>query len=233
MKAGAGAFMKTPEDAEALAEACLELARGWGRQARVAVTDMEQPLGDAVGNALDVVEAVEVLRGEHRGRLRELAVAFAARGLSVTSGRDLDAAASDTERRARRRIGTRALPRDGRGARGATEGGRRPRRRAAPCAGRRADRSRPSGTLTRMATEEIGLASGALGAGRIRKGDRIDPAVGIVVRCKIGDGSRPDSRSGRCMRATTLPPRPLAGSWMRSSWRGAGRAAATCARVAR
>ena len=49
VKAGAGAFMKTPEDAEALAEACLGLARGWGRQARVAVTDMEQPLGDAVG----------------------------------------------------------------------------------------------------------------------------------------------------------------------------------------
>ena len=47
---------------------------------------------------LDVVEAVEVLRGAHRGRLRELAVAFAARGLSVTSGRDLDAAAREAER---------------------------------------------------------------------------------------------------------------------------------------
>ncbi len=44
-----------------------------------------------------------------------------------------------------------------------------------------------AGTLARMATEDIGLASGALGAGRMRKGDPIDPSVGIVVRCKIGD----------------------------------------------
>ncbi len=80
VKAGSGAFMKTVPDAVALAEACLALAGGWDRAARIAVTDMAQPLGDAVGNALDVVEAVQVLRGEHRGRLRDLVVAFAARG---------------------------------------------------------------------------------------------------------------------------------------------------------
>ena len=187
VKAGAGAFMKSPEDAEALAEACLGLARGWGRQARVAVTDMEQPLGDAVGNALDVVEAVEVLTGVHRGRLRELAVAFAARGLSVTSGRDLDAAAREAER---------ALD-DGSAlerfrAMIEAQGGD-PRvvddpvgvlPRAPVVMSIEADRA---GTLARMATEDIGLASGALGAGRMHKGDSIDPSVGIVVRCKIGD----------------------------------------------
>ncbi len=187
VKAGAGAFMKSPEDAEALAEACLGLAHGWGRQARVAVTDMEQPLGDAVGNALDVVEAVEVLTGVHRGRLRELAVAFAARGLSVTSGRDLDAAAREAER---------ALD-DGSAlerfrAMIEAQGGD-PRvvddpvgvlPRAPVVMSIEADRA---GTLARMATEDIGLASGALGAGRMHKGDPIDPSVGIVVRCKIGD----------------------------------------------
>ena len=187
VKAGAGAFMKSPEDAEALAEACLGLARGWRRQARVAVTDMEQPLGDAVGNALDVVEAVEVLTGVHRGRLRELAVAFAARGLSVTSGRDLDAAAREAER---------ALD-DGSAlerfrAMIEAQGGD-PRvvddpvgvlPRAPVVMSIEADRA---GTLARMATEDIGLASGALGAGRMHKGDPIDPSVGIVVRCKIGD----------------------------------------------
>ena len=187
VKAGAGAFMKSPEDAEALAEACLGLSRGWGRQARVAVTDMEQPLGDAVGNALDVVEAVEVLTGVHRGRLRELAVAFAARGLSVTSGRDLDAAAREAER---------ALD-DGSAlerfrAMIEAQGGD-PRvvddpvgvlPRAPVVMSIEADRA---GTLARMATEDIGLASGALGAGRMHKGDPIDPSVGIVVRCKIGD----------------------------------------------
>ena len=98
VKAGAGAFMKTPEDARALAEACLGLARGWGRATRAAVTDMAQPLGDAVGNALDVVEAIDVLRGVHRGRLRELAIAFVARGAAVTSGVELHRAAADAER---------------------------------------------------------------------------------------------------------------------------------------
>ena len=84
VKAGSGAFMKTPEEAEVLARACLTLARGWGRPADVAVTDMSQPLGDAVGNALDIVEAVGLLRGTFRGRLRELAVVFAARALEAT-----------------------------------------------------------------------------------------------------------------------------------------------------
>ena len=90
VKAGSGAFMKTPEDAERLAIACLDLATGWGRSARVAVTDMSQPLGDAVGNALDVAEAVELLRGGFRGRMRDLAVAFAAAALEHTGtvGRD-------------------------------------------------------------------------------------------------------------------------------------------------
>ena len=58
--------------------------RGWGRPADVAVTDMSQPLGDAVGNALDIAEAVELLRGTFRGRLRDLAVIFAARALEAT-----------------------------------------------------------------------------------------------------------------------------------------------------
>src|SRR5919106_3764390 len=78
VKAGSGAFMKTPEEADALAAACVDLARGWGRSARAAVTDMSQPLGESVGNALDIVEAVEVLRGGRPGRLADLTLEFAA-----------------------------------------------------------------------------------------------------------------------------------------------------------
>jgi pyrimidine-nucleoside phosphorylase len=187
VKAGAGAFMKTAADAEALAEACLELARGWGRPARVAVTDMEQPLGDAVGNALDVVEAVEVLDGSHRGRLRELAVAFAARGLAVTSGDDLETSGSRAERAidngsALERF--RAMVEAQGGDPRVADDPRATLPSAPVVVPIEADRD---GTVAAMATEEIGLASGALGAGRIRKGDPIDPAVGIVVRCKIGD----------------------------------------------
>ncbi|HCP61253.1 MAG TPA: hypothetical protein DIU14_02105, partial [Actinobacteria bacterium] len=78
VKAGSGAFMKTPAAADELAAACVRLASAHGRAARVAVTDMSQPLGSAIGNALDVAEAVSVLQGRDRGALRELSVAFAA-----------------------------------------------------------------------------------------------------------------------------------------------------------
>jgi len=78
VKAGSGAFMKTPAAADELAEACVRLAAAHGRAARVAVTDMSQPLGSAIGNALEVAEAVAVLQGRDRGPLRSLSVAFAA-----------------------------------------------------------------------------------------------------------------------------------------------------------
>jgi pyrimidine-nucleoside phosphorylase len=88
VKAGSGAFMKTPEQAQTLAAACMQLAGGWGRRSRAAVTDMSQPLGEAVGNALDVAEAVDLLGGRRRGRLRELAVLFAAEALASLEGVD-------------------------------------------------------------------------------------------------------------------------------------------------
>ena len=187
VKAGSGAFMKTPEDAERLAVACLDLATGWGRGARVAVTDMAQPLGDAVGNALDVAEAVEVLSGRFRGRLRDLVVAFAAAALEETGGvgRDdatarAEAALDDGTALERFQVMVRAQGGD-------------PRVADDPWAVLpRAPVVRPllataNGVIHAMDAEAIGLASGALGAGRLRKGDPIDPAVGIVVRAKIGD----------------------------------------------
>jgi pyrimidine-nucleoside phosphorylase len=187
VKAGSGAFMKTVPDAVALAEACLELAGGWDREARIAVTDMDQPLGDAVGNALDVVEAVQVLRGEHRGRLRDLVVAFAARGAEVALGRDRGAAAAEADRALddgsaleRFRMMVEAQGGDPNVV-DDPEGTLPAAPVVVPVEAERA------GTIAAIATEEIGLASGALGAGRMRKDDAIDPAVGIVVHCKIGD----------------------------------------------
>ncbi len=187
VKSGSGAFMKTPEAAGELAEACLRLAQGWGRRACAAVTDMSQPLGDAVGNALDIVEAVGLLRGDLRGRLRDLAVLFAARALEITEG----VAHPDAVARAERALDDgHALERFRRmiEAQGGDPHVVDDPNAILPKApvvlpilqGR-------AGTLAAMDAEEIGLASGALGAGRTRKGDVIDPAVGIVVRCKIGD----------------------------------------------
>jgi pyrimidine-nucleoside phosphorylase len=187
VKAGSGAFMKTPGDAETLARACLTLARGWERNAVAAVTDMSQPLGDAIGNALDVVEAVHLLRGTFRGRLRDLSVHFAARALEEAEDVDHEDAVARAERAL---DGGEALERFRRMIE--AQGGE-PRVVDDPEAilptapvvvPVNVDRD---GTLAAVDAEAIGSASGALGAGRVRKGAAIDPSVGIVLRCKIGD----------------------------------------------
>ncbi len=187
VKAGSGAFMKTADRAVELGRVCLELARGWGRSAAVRVTDMSQPLGDSVGNALDVAEAIEVLRGRVRGRLRELAVLFASDALAR-----LDRASGEDGRaRAERALDSgEALERFREMVR--AQGGD-PHVVDDPWAILpRASVVRPivadrSGTLVTTDAEEIGRASVALGAGRVRKGDPIDPSAGIVMRAKIGD----------------------------------------------
>lgn len=187
VKAGSGAFMKTPADAHKLAEACLALANGAGRRCGVAVTDMSEPLGDTIGNALDVAEAVRLLRGETHGRLRDLAVWFAARALEGLRGVPIEEGlvrgvgvlddGSALERFAAMVEAQGGDPRvvedpDG----------------VLPCAAVRrpllADRN---GWLCRTDAEAIGLASNLLGASRLHKGDLIDPSVGIVLHVKIGD----------------------------------------------
>jgi pyrimidine-nucleoside phosphorylase len=187
VKAGSGAFMKTTAAASELADACRELARGAGRRCGVAITNMDQPLGDAVGSALDVAEAVEVLRGTHRGNLRDLSVWFAARALAATVDVSFEAASARAE--GALDDGS-ALERFGRMVE--AQGGD-PRVAEDPATVLpRAPVVRPlaiprSGTVMAIAAEDIGLAAGALGAGRLRKGDPIDPAVGIVIRPKIGE----------------------------------------------
>jgi pyrimidine-nucleoside phosphorylase len=186
VKAGSGAFMKTVEEAEALADACAALARGWGRRARVAVTDMSQPLGEAIGNALDIAEAVEVLRGERPGRLTELAVAFGAAARSILLDVPGEQAGADAEEAI---SSGRALETFGRMIE--AQGGdprvvddpwevlpRAPVVVPIPAPG--------DGWLEAVEAEEIGRAAVELGAGRARKADPIDPSTGIVFRPKIG-----------------------------------------------
>lgn len=187
VKAGSGAFMKTPEDAEALATACMALAGSWGRGARAAVTDMSQPLGTAVGNALDIAEAVRVLRGEEEGRLVDLSVEFAASAQAELLGIDPREAGDRA----------RAALRDGRAAerfrRMVEAQGGDPRvvdapEDVLPAAPIVVPLQAPrSGVVEAVAAEEIGRAAVVLGAGRRDKGDPVDPAVGIVIRAKIGD----------------------------------------------
>jgi pyrimidine-nucleoside phosphorylase len=187
VKVGSGAFMKTPEDARALARACADLAADWGRAARVAVTDMSQPLGDAIGNALDIVETVEILRGRMRGRLRDVAVMFAGEALSrltgvgMGEGRAAAAAALDNGH-ALEAFSTMVRAQGGDPRVVDDPEGLLPR---APV--RRPILAERAGVLAAVDAEALGRASIALGAGRKRKGDPIDPSVGIVYRPKIGD----------------------------------------------
>jgi len=187
VKAGSGAFMKTPEDAAELAEACAALAKDWGRPMRAAVTDMSQPLGEAIGNALDIVEAVRLLRGELHGRLRDAAVVFAGEavsrllGVPMGEGRARAAAALDSGEalEAFRRM----IQAQGGDPRVVDE----PEQVLPSAPVRRPITAERAGTLAAVDAEGLGRASGDLGAGRKKKGDQIDPSVGIVFLPKIGD----------------------------------------------
>ena len=187
VKAGSGAFMKTPEDAAELAEACAALAKDWGRPTRAAVTDMSQPLGEAIGNALDIVEAVRLLRGELHGRLRDAAVVFAGEavsrllGVPMGEGRARAAAALDSGEalEAFRRM----IQAQGGDPRVVDE----PEQVLPSAPVRRPITAERAGTLAAVDAEGLGRASGDLGAGRKRKGAPIDPSVGIVFLPKIGD----------------------------------------------
>ncbi len=187
VKAGSGAFMKTPSKARELAEACTKLAAGWDRRARIAVTDMSQPLGEAVGNALDVAEAVDLLSGRGHGRLRELTVSFATQAATALLGLDEAEASARVERAL---DGGQALETF---ARMVDAQGGDPRVAEDPWAVLpRAPVVVPlwaerDGILGAIEAEEIGRASVDLGAGRRRKGDPVDPATGIVFRARIGD----------------------------------------------
>jgi pyrimidine-nucleoside phosphorylase len=182
VKVGDGAFMKSIEDARALAEAMLELGRRADRKVVCELTDMDQPLGQAVGNALEIREALATLRGQGPADLTELAVASAAHLVILCDGVDAVEARSRAE----------AVLRDGSALdaydRWIRAQGGDPSEDALPEApsilGVTTDRE---GYVGRLGALAIGVAAMRLGAGRITKDDRIDHAVGIVCLKKRGD----------------------------------------------
>jgi pyrimidine-nucleoside phosphorylase len=187
VKVGSGAFMKRMDDARALARTLAGIGRRMGKKVTALLTAMDQPLGRAVGNALEAAEAIELLRGGGPPDLREVTVELSAEMLLLGG-------AAPSVGEARERIA--AAIADGRGLAKLTEivraqGGdpeavRDPGR--LPRAPRTYDVAAPSaGHVAAIDAEAIGLASVALGAGRARIEDRVDPAVGIVVHKKLGD----------------------------------------------
>jgi pyrimidine-nucleoside phosphorylase len=190
VKVGSGAFMKTREDARTLARTMVGIGTEMGKRVVALLTDMDQPLGRMVGNSLEVIEAVEMLRGRAAADYTELTLALTAEML-VLGGK----ASSIAEARAKLQevIVSGAAERklcelvaaQGGDPTAITDLTKLPR----------AAHTRPvtaprDGVVTHIDSEAIGLAAMTLGAGRAKSDDRIDPAVGFVLDKKVGERVR-------------------------------------------
>ncbi|HOJ87486.1 MAG TPA: pyrimidine-nucleoside phosphorylase [Pseudothermotoga sp.] len=183
VKVGSGAFLKDTEQAQELACLMIDILKRSGKLSRAVLSDMNQPLGRMVGNSLEVIEAVETLKGNGPEDLTKLCIRLCHEilnlvGMNVTeeqikdeivSGRAVERFAEFIE----------------------MQGGD-PRiiddYRLLPVSRKVVEvRSVRPGYVDRIDTEAIGIASVVLGAGRSRKEDSIDPSVGIEVLKKIGD----------------------------------------------
>jgi pyrimidine-nucleoside phosphorylase len=183
VKVGEGAFMRTADDARQLARAMRELGEEAGMDVVCLLTDMEQPLGRAVGNALEVREAYDTLAGDGPADFRELVVE-AATHLLALSDLALDEAA------ARERVTTSladgsALEAYGRWIR--AQGGDPDPARLPGAPVVRQVPSASAGHVRRVRPREVAAVAMALGAGRERKEDPVDHAVGVVCCAKHGD----------------------------------------------
>ena len=186
VKVGSGAFMKDLAGARLLAEKMLAIGKAAGRHMTAVLTDMDVPLGCAVGNALEVVEAVRVLEGAGAPDLTEVSLTLASEMLSLVTG--------ETAETARERC--LAAIRDGSAKRKlcemvAAQGGdasyiEKPEafRRAAAVYEVRAPRD---GWISAMNAAAVGQVSGVLGAGREKKEDAVNHAAGILLYKKTGD----------------------------------------------
>ena len=183
VKVGDGAFMKSLDDAQVLAEAMIALGRHAGRDVVCELTDMEQPLGRAVGNALEVHEAVATLRGEGPADLTHLVVESCAHLLQLS---DLGVDLAEGRRRAEAAIA------DGSAVaayeRWVRAQGGDPDDAALEKAPFIKEIYAPrDGYVQRLGALPVGLAALHLGAGRRTKDDSVDHAVGVVCRKKRGD----------------------------------------------
>jgi pyrimidine-nucleoside phosphorylase len=187
VKTGSGAFMRDWYGAKELARTLVAVSEAMGKRATAFVTSMDQPIGRAVGNALEVREAIAVLQGEGPedvvtlvGLLGAEMVRMAGLAESRVAARRVieeKIATGEALETFRRWVSAqggdpRSLERDD----GLPQA---PVVREVPCPG--------SGYLAEIDTREVGLAANRLGAGRARLGDAVDPAVGFVFRARLGD----------------------------------------------
>ncbi|PTM58600.1 pyrimidine-nucleoside phosphorylase [Desmospora activa] len=187
VKTGAGAFMKTEERARELAEAMVRIGKHVGRRTIAVISDMDQPLGRAVGNALEVREAIETLRGEGPPDLTELCLELGAYML-ILGGRADTPEEAKALLRARINDGTaldqlrRFVQAQGGDTRVVDHPDLLPQADEVI-----AVKAKRSGTVAAMEAETIGLCAMKLGAGRETKESTIDHGVGIELEKKVGD----------------------------------------------
>jgi pyrimidine-nucleoside phosphorylase/thymidine phosphorylase len=187
VKTGSGAFMKKEADAVSLAELMVDTGVRMGKRMVAMITDMDQPLGMYVGNALEVIECVEVLKGGGPADLRDLSVELAAwmfhlgeKTDSVDEGRKLAQRMIANGSAFEKFCEVTQLQ-------GGDPQSLRDIKKLPQARNRREVRSRQSGYIQAIDCEQVGVASLVLGGGREKKEDSIDPAVGIVLHKKVGD----------------------------------------------
>ncbi len=187
VKSGSGAFMKTEEEATFLAELMVETGERMGKKVVALITDMDQPLGCMIGNALEVIEVVEVLRGRGPDDLRELCLELAGWMLHLGG---VAASPPEGKKRSEQLIASgAALDRfvqmvtlQGGESGFIDDPSRLPTARHSMTID-----SPKDGFVDSLQCEQVGTACAILGGGRERKEDSVDPAVGIVLRKKVGD----------------------------------------------
>ena len=186
VKVGSGAFMKKIEQAEELAAEMVKIGKACGRNIAAVLTDMDKPLGYAIGNALEIKEAVAVLKGESRGALREVCITLAANMLSLVFGTPVEHTRVDVE--------------------AAIDSGKALCKMREWISAQGGDAayiddptlfeearfvhevvSRKSGYIASMDAAAIGTVSVTLGAGRASKENEIDYASGIILSKTVGD----------------------------------------------
>lgn len=187
VKTGAGAFMKTDEDAENLAHAMVRIGNNVGRNTMAVISDMSQPLGEAIGNALEVKEAIDTLKGEGPKDLTELVLVLGSQMVVL-------AKQAETLEEARAKLIE------------VIENGEALEKFKTFLANQGGDASivdhpeklpqakfqievpaKTSGFVSKIIADEIGIAAMILGAGRATKEDEINLAVGLMLRKKVGD----------------------------------------------
>lgn len=186
VKTGSGAFMQTVQEARELAQVMVDIGKGAGKKIVALLTEMDRPLGANIGNALEVAEAAEVLKGGGPDDLKEICIELAANMLMLGGKGSLEECRSMALRAISEGTGMAKLiemvERQGGDPEVVENPGRLPQ---API---KAEwKAVSSGYIQSMRAEKLGMASVVLGAGRKTKNDAIDPAAGITLLKKTGD----------------------------------------------